>query len=166
MSTGCGKFYVTINEDEDGRIFEIFTSMGKAGGCASSQCEALGRMISVALRANISRTDIVRQLKGISCHQPSWGPGGKITSCADAVAKALEQHIKVHHEKEQKDEQAEAHGGNGKSQKAAPAGGSDGASVERAEEFLIVGACEECGGAVEHEGGCAVCHDCGHTKCG
>lgn len=142
LKTGCGNLYVTINEDENGRPFEVFTNIGKAGGCASSQAEAIGRLISLSLRSNIEPEEIVKQLKGISCHQPSWTEGGKILSCSDAIAKALE---KYHYHGEKGDN------GNGKS------GHYD---------VMQIGACPECGGAVEHEGGCAVCHNCGFTKCG
>jgi ribonucleoside-diphosphate reductase alpha chain len=146
VKTGCGRLYVTINEDAEGNVFELFTSMGKAGGCASSQAEALGRLISLALRSSIGKDEIVKQLKGISCHQPSWHSSGRILSCADAIAKALEQcHMA------EKD----------------PAGGNGGGKgVKPPDEVMIIGACPECGGAVEHEGGCAVCHNCGFTKCG
>jgi ribonucleoside-diphosphate reductase alpha chain len=68
--TGCGNLYVTINEDENGYPFELFTSMGKAGGCAASQSEAIGRLVSLAFRSNIIPEEIVKQLKGISCHEP------------------------------------------------------------------------------------------------
>lgn len=142
LKTGCGNLYVTINEDESGRPFEVFTNIGKAGGCASSQAEAIGRLISLSLRSNIEPEEIVKQLKGISCHQPSWTEGGKILSCSDAIAKALE---KYYYRGEKGDN------GNGKS------GHHD---------VMRIGACPECGGAVEHEGGCAVCHNCGFTKCG
>lgn len=141
MKTGCGNLYVTISEDEKGNIFELFTSMGKAGGCASSQAEAIGRLVSLALRSNIEPEEIVNQLKGVSCHQPAWGEGGKIMSCSDAIAKALEKYMQK--------------GNNGNSN-----GGKKNSVV------MLIGACPECGGAVEHEGGCAVCHCCGFTKCG
>ena len=52
MNTGCGHLYVTVNETEDGSPFELFNHMGKAGGCAASQNEAIGRLISYALRVN------------------------------------------------------------------------------------------------------------------
>jgi len=140
MQTGCGALYVTVNADDNGMPFEVFNQIGKAGGCAASQSEAIGRLVSLALRCNIAPEEIVNQLKGISCHQPAWAKGGKISSCADAIAKAIESfRIK------------EGCGnGNGK----------------KGDVVMMIGACPECGGAVEHEGGCAVCRDCGFTKCG
>ncbi|HSW62675.1 MAG TPA: vitamin B12-dependent ribonucleotide reductase [Dissulfurispiraceae bacterium] len=144
MKTGCGHLYVTINEDENGMPFEIFTNIGKAGGCASSQAEAIGRLISLALRSGLEADELVKQLKGISCHQPAWAEGGRILSCSDAIAKALEKYMPAEAPVSDK-------GGNGKSHTS---------------PIMIIGACPECGGAVEHEGGCAVCHSCGFTRCG
>ena len=141
MKTGCGHLYITINEDEKGHLFELFTSMGKAGGCASSQAEAIGRLISLALRSNIDPDEVVNQLKGISCHQPSWADGGRILSCSDAIARAIEKY------------NASGRKGNGNGHKDSL-------------DIMLIGACPECGGTVEHESGCAVCHNCGFTKCG
>jgi len=93
IKTGCGNLYVTINEDDQGRPFELFNHIGKAGGCAASQSEAIGRLISLALRTGLSVEPIIEQLKGISCHSHVWGEGGKVLSCADAIAKALEQFL-------------------------------------------------------------------------
>ncbi len=138
IATGCGKLYVTVNEDENGNPFEVFTNMGKAGGCASSQAEAIARLMSLALRANIDNQEIAKQLKGISCHQPAWIEGGKVLSCSDAIAQAVEMY-----------------GKNGT--------GSNGNGAEK--PIMQIGACPECGGAVEHGGGCAVCRNCGFTKC-
>jgi ribonucleoside-diphosphate reductase alpha chain len=136
--TGCGNLYVTINEDGEGHLFELFTSMGKAGGCAASQSEAIGRLVSLAFRSNIEPSEVINQLKGISCHSPIWHDGGRILSCSDAIARALEKY------------NTKGKKGNGDSHKAE----------------MIMGACPECGGAVEQEGGCAVCHNCGFTRCG
>lgn len=140
MKTGCGNLYVTINEDENGQPFEVFNHMGKAGGCAASQSEAIGRLVSLAFRSNIEPEEIVKQLKGISCHQPAWCDGGTIRSCSDAIAKAIEKYNTGER-------------GNGSAYKSVA-------------EIMLIGACPECGGAVEHESGCAVCHNCGFTKCG
>jgi ribonucleoside-diphosphate reductase alpha chain len=138
MKTGCGNLYVTINQDEEGHLFELFTSMGKAGGCAASQSEAIGRLVSLAFRSNIAPEEVIKQLKGISCHEPTWHSSGKILSCSDAIAKALEHyHMK-----------------------------GDSGNGDRYKVVMLMGACPECGGAIQREGGCLVCHNCGFTKCG
>jgi ribonucleoside-diphosphate reductase alpha chain len=93
MYTGCGHLYVTINKDDDGRIFEVFTQIGKTGGCAASQSEAIGRLISLAFRINIEPQEIIRQLTGIRCHSPAWTQGERILSCADALGQAIEKAI-------------------------------------------------------------------------
>ncbi|HBJ75457.1 MAG TPA: ribonucleotide-diphosphate reductase subunit alpha [Syntrophaceae bacterium] len=135
MQTGCGPLYVTVNEDSTG-LFELFTTMGKAGGCAASQSEAIGRMVSLAWRSGLQARQVIKQLQGISCHSPSGFGENKILSCADAVAKAIQAHI-------------EANGG----------------KVQHEKRVFRKGACPDCGGIVEHEGGCAVCRLCGYSEC-
>lgn len=88
MKTGCGALYITINQDEEG-VFELFNTMGKAGGCAASQCEAIGRLVSLAWRSGVNPESIVHQLVGISCHKQIGIGKNKILSCADAIAKAI-----------------------------------------------------------------------------
>lgn len=93
VKVGCGSLYVTINEDEHG-IAEVFVKLGKSGGCSASQTEALGKMISLALRCNVNPEEIVRRLKGIRCPNIIWQDGEQITSCADAVAKTLDKYLR------------------------------------------------------------------------
>ena len=93
MHTGCGNLYVTINEDVEGNPFEVFTQIGKAGGCAASQCEAIGRLVSLILRSGIPPKELVMQLKSISCHKPAGFGDSRIASCSDAVAKAIEWYV-------------------------------------------------------------------------
>jgi len=90
--TGCGTLYVTINED-NGKPFEVFATMGKAGGCASSQIETIGRLVSLALRYNVDIKKVIKQMAGISCHNALMIGENKILSCADAVANVLQEHI-------------------------------------------------------------------------
>ncbi len=142
IQTGCGNLYVTVNWDEEG-MCEVFTQMGKSGGCASSQSEALSRMISVSLRAGVDPEAVLKHLRGIRCPSPSWTEGGKVLSCADAVGIVME-HALTYMET-----------------------GEAGKGVSKTGEKLdyLSGACPECGGSLEHESGCAVCRACGFSKC-
>ena len=142
IQTGCGNLYVTVNWDEHG-VCEVFTQMGKSGGCASSQSEALSRLISVSLRAGVDPEAIIKHLRGIRCPSPAWAEGGKVLSCADGVGIVLEhalQYVET---------------------------GVAGSGVTKHVDALdnLSGACPECGGSLEHESGCAVCRSCGYSKC-
>ncbi|KPK97942.1 MAG: ribonucleotide-diphosphate reductase subunit alpha [Omnitrophica WOR_2 bacterium SM23_72] len=157
VTTGCGNLYVTINMDEEGRPFELFTQMGKAGGCAASQLEAIGRLVSLGFRSGLEVKSIIEQLRNIRCPSPSWEKGQRIFSCADAIARVVEkrlvskQVVKVALEttpipmKHSHDD--------------------EGASSDLGEHADIVGVCPDCGGALRHEEGCQKCHACGYSKC-
>lgn len=95
IQTGCGNLYITINKNAEGTPMEVFVRLGKAGGCASCQTEAIGRLITLALRAKVPMADITRQLKGIGCHQPVGFGMKKVLSCADAVAICLQDVIPI-----------------------------------------------------------------------
>ena len=143
MTTGCGNLYVTINEDEHG-LFEVFTQMGKAGGCSSSQAEAISRLISLSLRAGLDPKAIVKQLHGVRCPNPGWEKGGMILSCSDAIAKAMERYLL---------------------EKKTPVGKKV-AKMSAGYLEKVAGFCPDCGGGLDHESGCAVCRECGFSKCG
>ncbi len=157
IKTSCGKLYVTINRDEKG-IFEVFNQMGKAGGCAASQSEAIGRLASLALRSGVQPGMIVKQLKGISCHLPSWGGngGGKILSCADAVSKAIEWYLENFEAMFPGFPMPVAETARPAAKKASHSAG---------EEEIARGACPDCGSQVERQEGCLKCRSCGFSEC-
>ncbi len=159
MKTGCGNLYVTINEDEEGRPFEIFTQIGKAGGCATSQCEAIGRLASLVLRSGIQPEEVIKQMRGISCHLPVGYGGNKVLSCSDALAQAMDWYLGL----KRSTGQSIAFG---KEALARFASESREPSYNVAPEVLKRGACPDCGGTVEHADGCVVCRGCGYTECG
>jgi ribonucleoside-diphosphate reductase alpha chain len=151
MNTGCGSLYVTINEDEYG-IFEVFAAMGKGGGCAASQTEGLGRLISLALRAGIDKEQIVKQLKGVRCPNQSWEKGGRVYSCSDAIAKAIERYAGIDNAKN----------GNILADAAKFIAETNG----KENDNLVTGVCPDCHGPLEFESGCSVCRICGFSRCG
>ena len=142
--TGCGTLYVNINSDNVG-FCEVFTQMGKSGGCAASNAEAVSRLVSLAMRSGISPGVIVSQLRGIRCPIPTWHDGEMVLSCADAIGRVLEKAIN------------DTHGVAGTPQIPYKYTGLDMGYCPQ---------CPECGGIMEHESGCAVCKSCGFSKCG
>jgi len=159
LPTGCGNLYITINEDEEG-ICEVFSTMGKSGGCAASQSEAVSRMVSLALRSGISIDSIVKQVKGIRCPSPAWGEGGSILSCPDAIARALERYTKdaaghLHHKPRAVSVQP-----------TVAYTSSDCSKGGNKNHLGLCPECPDCGGLLEFGEGCAFCRGCGFSKCG
>ncbi|MEG1858346.1 MAG: TSCPD domain-containing protein, partial [Pseudoflavonifractor sp.] len=148
VQIGCGNLYITVNYDENG-VCEVFTNTGRAGGCPS-QSEATARLVSIALRSGVDGDELIRQLKGIRCPSCLRQKGVAVTSCPDAIAKAIERVVKV-----SKDG-------------AVPSA----AAVQPIQpdmtpaEAKLAKFCPECGAPLEHEGGCVTCRNCGYSKCG
>ncbi len=165
LKTAYGTLYVTVNDDEQGRPFEVFANIGKAGGFFGAKTEAISRLISLALRSGIKAQEIVHQIKGIRGPMPTWTKEGPILSLADAIAKTIEKHLK-------KDQPALDLGyANGHKKIIEPAPVIDqqpNTGPEKKEslaDFGFAPECPECGGVLEHEGGCFVCRSCGYSKC-
>jgi ribonucleoside-diphosphate reductase alpha chain len=164
MNSPLGDLYVTINEDEQGRPFEVFCTLGKAGGAAMADSEALGRLASLALRSGIPITAVRDQLRGISCDRAVGVGPNKVLSAPDAVAQAIERYLA---EREGIQEELPI----------SPAVPATGASVPQPvgrpslsakqldQSFL--GSCPDCGtGQLVYEEGCVKCYVCGYSECG
>ncbi|GAB4273321.1 MAG: vitamin B12-dependent ribonucleotide reductase [Candidatus Rifleibacteriota bacterium] len=156
VKIGCGSLYVTVNSDENG-ICEIFTSLGRGGGCPS-QSEAAARLASMALRAGIDVQEIIDQLKGIRCmstiKKAAMSGGIKVLSCPDAIGKAIEQyHLSARD-----------------TFKWAPLNIPEKKGSAK-KDLLLDNTepgryCPECNEPLEHEGGCVICKSCGFSRCG
>jgi ribonucleoside-diphosphate reductase alpha chain len=92
IRSGCGNLYVTVNSDETG-VCEVFVQVGKSGGCIASQSEAVGRLISLALRSGIKLESIADHLAGIRCPSPNFYQGQTVLSCPDGIAHVLEKYL-------------------------------------------------------------------------
>jgi ribonucleoside-diphosphate reductase alpha chain len=135
IKTGMGQLYVTVTEYDD-RPFEVFATIGKSGRSATAKTEAIGRLVSLALRSGVDVAQIVEQLKGIGGEHPVFQNGGLVLSIPDAISRVLEKHYLGDTPK----------GRYGKSLKGE--------------------SCPECGQTVSFEEGCKKCHVCGYTECG
>ena len=153
IRTGEGTLYITINEDENG-LCEVFTTIGKAGGNAAAQSEAISRLISLSLRSGLDPHAIVRQLKGISGPNPTWEDGRLILSTPDAIGKALDDYLMERNKNTSINQTS--------------------SSLEKPritlaqehndDEGIMI--CTKCHNhSVVHEGGCLTCRECGWSKC-
>ena len=84
MVTGMGRLYVTVTEYE-GRPFEVFATIGKSGRSTTAKTEAIGRLVSLALRSGVRVEKIIEQLKGIGGEHPVFQNGGLVLSIPDAI---------------------------------------------------------------------------------
>lgn len=163
INTGEGKIYVTINEDEHG-LCEVFSTIGKAGGNAAAQSEAISRLISLALRSGIDPQEIVDMLKGISGPTPVWEAGELILSTPDAIGRALERYLQRRTAGQLPAHDLHDSAVDLASEPAAVAADSDGGGTGGGGSRTLV-TCPECGSTVAHEGSCLTCKHCGWSKC-
>jgi ribonucleoside-diphosphate reductase alpha chain len=138
MVTGMGNLYLTVTEF-NGEPFEIFATIGKSGRSTTAKTEAIGRLVSLALRSGIKVEKIVEQLKGIGGEHPVFQKDGLVLSIPDAISRVLENRYLKNRAYGKKPKQ---------------------------EKGLLGETCPECGQTISFEEGCMTCHFCGFTKCG
>ena len=138
IKTGYGYLYITVTEFE-GQPFEVFATIGKSGRSTTAKTEAIGRLVSLALRSGVKVDKIVNQLKGIGGEYPIFQNGGLVLSIPDAIARVLEKKYMS---------------------------GENAPKSHKTEYSLMGEKCPECGQTVSFEEGCMMCHFCGFNKCG
>ena len=144
INTGHGKIYITVNSMSN-KPFEVFSTVGKAGGCDAAHMEAIARLISMCLRSNIDIDEIIDQLRNITCC-PIWDDGFQITSVPDAISKVLYDVTYP--------------------DAAQPIATQDNVLYTKESKQLTLGACIQCSGQTIYEEGCLKCTSCGWNKCG
>jgi len=167
LESPLGTMYVTITEDDKSQPFEVFISLGKAGAPLMADVEAIGRLISLALRAGVPLRDVHRQLRGISSDRAVGLGPNKVLSVPDAIGIAIERWMQ---DKQgvQQDLLPGAPAVPSREIVAAPPATAEGTAVQRerndAQDF--VGACPDCGSQLAYVEGCVKCHVCGFSECG
>jgi ribonucleoside-diphosphate reductase alpha chain len=167
MTSPLGDVYVTINEDDANHPFEVFATLGKAGSVAMADVEAIGRLVSLALRFGIPVNEVYQQLRGISSDRAIGFGQNKVLSVPDAIAQAIGLR-----------EREKA----GVQQELIPevVGGATEVidlpeSLEQvslplndfsAEAETFMGTCPDCSSQLEFAEGCKKCHACGYSECG
>ncbi|MFL5540398.1 MAG: vitamin B12-dependent ribonucleotide reductase [Longimicrobiaceae bacterium] len=172
MGSPLGDVYVTINEDEKNQPFEVFATLGKAGSIAMADVEAIGRLISLALRFGIPVQDVYMQLRGISSDKAIGFGANKVHSVPDAIAQALglREREKAGIQEELIPE-AVLDTGNaadvamGVAPSAEP-GGPPQLTLAYDSGETFIGTCPECKSQLEFAEGCMKCHVCGFSECG
>jgi ribonucleoside-diphosphate reductase alpha chain len=189
VETGYGKLYVTINEDENGRPFELFANIGHSGGYTNSFTEALAKVISTALRSGVDPEEIVDELQGTRSPKVAWDKGEQIQSIPDAIGTALRRYLDDEIDKGipqqqslddvERDLASQTDGGAVDADTATDAPSTDGpgpatdddaAGADDAMQELIAAGespeCPECGGMnLYFSEGCKTCESCGWSEC-
>jgi ribonucleoside-diphosphate reductase alpha chain len=172
VETPLGTLYVNITEDDRGQPFEVFMSLGKAGGALMADVEALGRLISLALRSGIPMREVWRQLRGISSDRVIGLGPNKVLSVPDAVGIAIERWMLEKNGIQQELLPGAAGPVVAPDAEVAPvvARAGEGSGGEQimfgGMQETLSGACPDCGSQLEYAEGCVKCHVCGYSECG
>ena len=173
LKTAYGKLFITINDDENGQPFEVFSHLGKAGGFFAAKAEAICRLISLSLRSGVDPEEIIDQLKGIRGPTPTWSDDGKmILSLPDGIAQVLEKHLSKAQESLNLEfktaEQTKITANDeviANSNLQFSNGFSKPVKVKSLADLGEAPACPECSSMLELSEGCMKCLACGYSKC-
>jgi ribonucleoside-diphosphate reductase alpha chain len=172
--TPLGKLRLFVTE-LDGKPFEVFAIIGRAGSDVTAFTEAIGRLISLALRCGVPVKLIAEQLRGIGgSRSAGFGPD-RVRSVPDAIGKVLLDHYVKNGNGNGNGHGYDDNTGNGETtpddtvrvSEPTPSQAVNSlhadlhhASSEAAE------ICPECqNAAMFNEEGCRKCHACGYSEC-
>jgi ribonucleoside-diphosphate reductase alpha chain len=177
--TPLGVAFINVNEDERGQPFEVFITLGKAGGSAMADAEAMGRLISLALRSGIPIDRVIRQLRGISSDRAVGLGPNKVMSVPDAIGIALDEWWRDRVQGVQQEvfntSEFRAPGAPAADEPPAPKavpvmvrpiGGAQPMSGGHDSGESFMGTCPDCSSQLEYAEGCVKCHVCGFSECG
>jgi ribonucleoside-diphosphate reductase alpha chain len=179
--TPLGVAFISINEDEKGQPFEVFVTLGKAGGAAMADAEAMGRLMSLALRSGIPMTSIIRQMRGISSDRAVGLGPNKVLSVPDAIGIALDEWWRDKVQGVQQEvfttSEFRAPGAPSADEPPSPKAvpvmvrpmGNQGERAEAQRDDTgesFMGTCPDCSSQLEYAEGCVKCHVCGFSECG
>ena len=169
--TPLGTMFVHITEDDKGQPFEVFINLGKAGGSAMADAEAMGRLVSLALRSGIPIQQVHRQMRGISSDRAVGLGPNKVLSVPDAIGLALEDWMRTKQGVQQEllttsETLSVPSAPAPKSMPVATAGGAQMQFEAVNSGDAFIGTCPDCGSQLEFAEGCVKCHVCGFSECG
>lgn len=130
----CGNLYVTVNEDEK-EVCEVFVNIGGEG--CPPLTEAVGRLISLALRSGIEVNAVLKQIRSIKCTGCVSDESTVVLSCPEAIGRAIEAQIR----------------------------GSARFSPKVGPRPKLLDVCPVCNNTMKHKESCLVCESCGYTQC-
>ncbi|MGB9596007.1 MAG: vitamin B12-dependent ribonucleotide reductase [Candidatus Poribacteria bacterium] len=141
IETPVGKLYVTINK-ANGKLYEIFLNIGKAGADITADAEGYGRLLSMLVKIGVPLEMIVEQLRGIGGSGSIGFGKERVRSLPDGIARVLEMYLE-----ENPEESVPSLNGNNNEPK------------------ISGNLCPECGNILVFEEGCTKCRNCGYSRC-
>ena len=156
-----GSLYVTMNFDNEARPFEVFLTSGKSGSENKAITEALSRIISLALRAGVSLTDVIKTIRGISgsevwVYENASGAEVYVKSIPDAISRMLED-LETHYRHILSSNETI------KNNVVSISNDTDSGQIIMNAKKLIY--CPECGCKLQNMSACNLCPQCGWSSC-
>lgn len=171
-STPGGTAHVTMNDDEEGRPFEVFVDIGKGGSDIKAMAEALGRLASLVLRVSSPLTpreriqEIVAQLNGIGGPRSTGFGRSRVRSLPDAMAQALEEQYILGDDLHPALAQSNTSPATNTLENLSVTATDTELEMPGPESGVQADLCPSCGNtslmAIE---GCQSCYNCGHSEC-